>query len=77
MVLHFQAGFIRFGRRDAGGEWEQRCRPPGKAEEEVSQPFHPQNQQHRAGPLGSAERHAGGTGDDEVTEQAQTNFKCS
>lgn len=56
-------GYIRIGRKDAGGEREQRCRPSGQAEEEVPQPVDPQDQQHWAGPR-SAERHAGGTGDD-------------
>lgn len=52
------------GRRDAGRKWKQRCRPPGQAEEEISQLVHPQDQQHRAGALWPAERDAGRTGDD-------------
>lgn len=67
MILYFQTVVkIRFGRRDAGGEREQRRRPPGQAEEEVPQPVDPQDQQHRAGSLWPAERHAGGTGDDSL-----------
>lgn len=61
--LYLQSGCVGFGRRDAGREREQCRRPPGQAEEEVSQPVHPPDQQHRAGALGPAERHAGGTGD--------------
>lgn len=60
--LSFQTGYISFGRGDAGGEWEQLCCPPGEAEEEVSQSVHPQDQQHRTGPFGPAERHTGGAG---------------
>lgn len=52
-----------FGQRDAGGEREQRRRPSGQTEEEVPQLVHPPDQQHRAGSLGPAERHAGGTGE--------------
>lgn len=64
-LLCFQtAGYVRFGRRDAGGKREQR-RPAGEAEEEVPQLVHPQDQQHGAGSVRPAERHAGGTGDDD------------
>lgn len=56
--------YIGCGTRDAGREREQRSRPPGQAEKEVAQPVHPQDQQHRAGTLRLAERHAGGTGGD-------------
>lgn len=63
LIPQFQTpGWIRFGRRDAGGEWEQRCRPPGQAEEKIPQPVYPQDQQHWAGALRPAERHAGRTG---------------
>lgn len=55
---------VKFGRRDAGGEWEQRRCPPGQTEEEVPQPVDPQDQQHRTGSLRPAERHAGGAGKD-------------
>lgn len=56
-------GYFGIRRRDAGGEREQRCGPSGQAEEEVPQPVDPPDQQHGAGPLRSAEGHAGGTGD--------------
>lgn len=39
-------GYIRLGRRDAGGErYQHRC-SPGEAEEEVPQLVHSQDQQH-------------------------------
>lgn len=63
ILILSDCGYFGFGRRDAGGEREQRGGPPGQAEEEVPQPVHPQDQQHRAGPLRPAERPAGGTGD--------------
>lgn len=74
VILYFQT-VIRFGRRDAGGEREQRRRPSGQTEEEVPQPVHPQDQQHRAGALWSAERHAGGTGEDSLIYK-NTRKKC-
>lgn len=49
--------------RDARGDGEQYSCSPSQAEEEVPQPVHPQDQQHRAGPVRPAERDAGVTGD--------------
>ncbi len=78
VILCFQTALTSgFRRRDAGGERERGRRPPGQAEEEVPQPVDPQDQQHRAGSLRPAERHAGGTGDGSLIYTAKTHKNTS
>lgn len=55
--------------RDARGDREQCGGSPGQAEEEVPQPVHPQDQQHRAGALRAAERDARVTGENRASAQ--------